>query len=96
MLALDPALVKRIKSVAKQAHCNVLSTFELLWEHLEARNSETRILALLLCDVLFCRSVKFREATAARIQEFVLLTIGDDRRAAATLPPPARSRLIKL
>ena len=65
-----------------------MSIFELLWEHLETRNSETRILALLLWDVLFSRSVRFREATVARIQEFVLLTIGDDRRSNATLPPP--------
>ena len=52
------------------------------------QHAETRLLALLLWDVLFCRSAAFREATAARIQEFVLLTIGDDRRSDASLPPP--------
>lgn len=87
-LALDAALVKRVKSVCKRARCNALSACELLWEHLEAQHAETRLLALLLWDVLFCRSAAFREATAARIQEFVLLTIGDDRRSDASLPPP--------
>ena len=87
-LQLDAKLVKRIKSISKRANCYVLSVFELLWEHLESRNSETRILSLLLWDVLFCRSVKFREATEARIQEFILLTVGDERRSNGALPPP--------
>jgi hypothetical protein len=75
-LAVDVATLKSIKNLARLAPCNVVAVHELLQEPLNANNSETRLMALLICHELFTRSKHFRQATAKQIKDFVQLTVG--------------------
>ncbi|EFN59274.1 hypothetical protein CHLNCDRAFT_49788 [Chlorella variabilis] len=68
--ALDGGLLAQIKALCKQGgDPRVIAAWQALWGQLRAPHSQTRLLALLVCEQLFQRSRAFRLALLAKLMQ---------------------------
>lgn len=85
---LETGLIKRLKSICKKSDEALQHAAELVFEHLEERHAEVRFSCLQICHELFMRAHLFRTMLLDRIDQFMIKTMGTDKRK--PLPPPKK------
>eukprot|EP01083_Nonionella_stella_P074153 201031_1 len=89
-MRIEHAAVCQLKSLCRASPQNLRAAFEILRTKLRAPHPQTRALALLLVDLLFCRSADFRRWTIDFLTELIDLTIAP--RAGDSIPAPVATR----
>ncbi|OEL34240.1 UV-stimulated scaffold protein A-like protein [Dichanthelium oligosanthes] len=87
--AVDPALLRAIKSSARASDGAIRDAFRLLLSLMSKPHSHVRLLAFSIADELFMRSKLFRSLLADALDGFLPLAVGFRR--AHPLPPPTAS-----
>ncbi|KAF8663977.1 hypothetical protein HU200_055026 [Digitaria exilis] len=87
--AVDPVLLRAIKSAARASDGAIRDAFRLLLSLMSKPHSHVRLLAFSIADELFMRSKLFRSLLADALDGFLPLAVGFRR--ADPLPPPATS-----
>jgi hypothetical protein len=84
--AVDPDLLRRIKSTCKSSEAVIRTVYDLLYTRLKKPNSQVRLLALEISAELFHRSALFRSLLAKKFPHFLGLVLGF--KTNEPLPPP--------
>ncbi|RLN07635.1 hypothetical protein C2845_PM11G16940 [Panicum miliaceum] len=87
--AVDPTLLRAIKSSARASDGAIRDAFRLLLSLMSKPHSHVRLLAFSIADELFMRSKLFRSLLADALDGFLPLAVGFRR--AHPLPPPTAS-----